>query len=363
MATRYTTVVLQPGKNQGNAFNRTEMKKHLEHFCTMIDWAVNMYTLFGTEMGVKLIVGAEFGVFGFPSGNMRELHDKYAIEVPGEEMERITEKCKEYNCYISPGSVIEKAEPEISKYGVFNTYPLIGPEGVLFRYRKVQVWKGQEAILSPHDLMSTGYNIQKNPLFPVVKTEIGNLGAMICFDMWYPEIARQLAANGCEIFLGAMAAMNPFGRPPQDNWLTFGRARAIENMAYGVYAFCGFDTSRLPPFPTSGGSFICDYKGILQTRTEAPTETMTAATIDLDALRAHRKHSRITNTLAMLRSETYDYLKKSYWRQRPELKDLEQYDMNDCTDETCDEIDRFWSEYYGEKSECPRWRPPQWKTC
>lgn len=362
MGNRYTAVAIQPGHNFGNAMNRQEMKKHLDYFCEMIDMAVDQYCLHGSDMGVKLIVGSECGLYGYQSGSLREMHDKYAVEIPGEETQRLTEKAKEYNLYICPGSIIEKPETETLKHLVFNTMPLIGPEGLLTRYRKVQPMWAHEPTVSPHDLLSAGYDTKKNPLFPIAKTEIGNLGCMICFDAWFPEIGRQYALNGCEVLLGATAWYDPVGRPPWDIWQLSGRARSVENMCYGVWSACGFDIGKMPSYPTSGGSFICDYRGFIQTKVDGPTETMTCSIIDLDALRAYRKSARVWNTLAMLRTEAYDYLNKKCWTPHPEFKDQEELDTNDSTNITADEIDRFYSEYYGEKCECPRWRPPQYKT-
>ena len=51
---------------------------------------------------------------------------------------------------------------------VFNTTCLIGPEGILYKYRKVNPWIPYEVHASPHDL--DGYD---EPLFPVADTPIG----------------------------------------------------------------------------------------------------------------------------------------------------------------------------------------------
>ena len=48
---------------------------------------------------------------------------------------------------------------------VFNTTCLIGPDGILYKYRKVNPWIPWEVHASPHDL--PGYD---EPLFPVADT-------------------------------------------------------------------------------------------------------------------------------------------------------------------------------------------------
>ena len=70
---------------------------------------------------------------------------------------------------------------------VFNTTCLIGPEGLLYKYRKVNPWIPWEVHASPHDL--AGY---AEPLFPVADTEIGSLGCAICYDWLFPEAIREL---------------------------------------------------------------------------------------------------------------------------------------------------------------------------
>ena len=60
---------------------------------------------------------------------------------------------------------------------------------------------------SPHDL--AGYD---EPLFPVVETEIGDLGAAICYDWLFPESIRALALGGAEVLIRVSAYMDPVGR-------------------------------------------------------------------------------------------------------------------------------------------------------
>jgi len=65
---------------------------------------------------------------------------------------------------------------------VFNTSCLVGPEGMLTKYRKVNPWIPWEVHASPHDV--PGYNAE---MFPVARTEIGNLGCAICYDWLFPR--------------------------------------------------------------------------------------------------------------------------------------------------------------------------------
>jgi predicted amidohydrolase len=347
VTTRFGAVCLQLGPRAGSATTRQEVKEHLDYFCQMVDWAVSEYDVH-SPLGVKLMVGPEMALWGWPSTSTRELHEKYAIEIPGPETERLIEKAKEYDCYLSPGSVVER-DPDSCAHLIFNTQVLVGPSGVLYRYRKVQPWWPLETSVSPHDLLEAGYDTDKYPLFPVVETEIGRLGGFICYDALFPEVARQLALGGCEIFLGSTAWMDPYGRPPLDWWTVCCRARSIENMAYGVYAGSGVPPSPANEIPTSGGSFIADFEGRILAQSGGG-ETMTYATLDIDALRDHRLRDRGNNLLSHLRLGAYDYWRTGRgFTPQTQFKDAPELTLEEADAIGRREMERFWSAYYGEE--------------
>ncbi len=150
---------------------------------------------------------------------------------------------------------------------VFNTTCLIGPGGVLYKYRKVNPWIPYEVHASPHDL--PGYD---EPLFPVADTEIGRIGCAICYDWLFPEAMRQLAANGAEVLVRVSAYMDPWGAtPPMDWWTLVNRCRAVENTAYVVAANQGASLKHYPPYSWPGGSMVVDFDGrVLAEATPAP---------------------------------------------------------------------------------------------
>jgi predicted amidohydrolase len=97
---------------------------------------------------------------------------------------------------------------------VFNTTCLIGPDGLLAKYRKTHPWIPWEVHASPHDI--PGYSEQ---MFPVADTEIGVIGTAICYDWIFPEAIRQLAANGAEVLIRVSAYMDPWGATEPMNWI------------------------------------------------------------------------------------------------------------------------------------------------
>ena len=127
---------------------------------------------------------------------------------------------------------------------VFNTTCLIGPEGLLYRYRKVNPWIPYEVHASPHDIAD-----YPDPLFPVANTAIGRIGCAICYDWLFPEAIRQLSANGAEVLVRVSAYMDPWGATePMSWWSIVNRCRALENTAFVVAANQGASLRHYPPY-------------------------------------------------------------------------------------------------------------------
>src|SRR5262249_1935124 len=186
---------------------------------------------------------------------------------------------------------------------------LVGPKGVLLKYRKVNPWIPWEVNASPHDL--AGY---RDDPFPVADTEIGRIGVAICYDWIFPETIRQLAFNGAEILLRVSAYMDPWGATaPMDWWTLFNRARAAENTAYVVAANQGAQLRNYPPFSWPGASMAVAYRGrSLPPAGPGRGEKGAVAPIALAALRAERARRTGHDMRAHLRSEVHDYLRRSW---------------------------------------------------
>lgn len=63
-----------------------------------------------------------------------------------------------------------------------------------------------------------------------VKTNIGNLGMMICYDIRFPEMSRMLALMGANVLVLPSAWVQ--GDMKVEHWQTMLKARAIENGCY-----------------------------------------------------------------------------------------------------------------------------------
>jgi formamidase len=280
-----------------NPIERRQMRANTERMLSMIDSAVAGAAPF---LPVRLVVFPEFAHAAPVFPTVDELLEKLAIAIPNEHTERLEQKAREHNLYIQSGSMLEAD----AKYPnvVFNTTCLIGPEGILYKYRKVNTWLPYEVHASPHDLQ--GYD---EPLFPVADTPIGKIGCAICYDWLFPEAMRQLAANGAEILIRVSAYMDPWGATePMDWWTVINRARAIENLSYVVAANQGASLKMYPPYSWPGGSQVVDFDGrLLAQASPGPGERIVVAPVDISALR-HERQTRIGHhMLAHLRTEAY----------------------------------------------------------
>ncbi len=292
---RYAVAACQT--DQPNPIERREMRRSTDRVCAMIDAAVAGARPF---LPVRLVVFPEFAHAAPVFPTLAELRDKLAVPIPNEQTERLEQKAREHDIYIQTGTMLE-VDPKWPG-AVFNTTCLIGPRGVLYKYRKVNTWLPYEVHTSPHDL--AGYD---EPLFPVADTEIGRIGCAICYDWLFPEAIRQLAANGAEVLVRVSAYMDPWGATePLAWWTVVNRCRALENLAYVVAANQGASLKHYPPYSWPGGSQIIDFDGrMLAEASPGPGERIVVAPVDISALRHERAARRGHHMLAHLRTEAY----------------------------------------------------------
>jgi predicted amidohydrolase len=121
------------------------------------------------------------------------------------------------------GSFYEKSR---KKDRVYDTSFLISKSGkVLSTYRKIHLYDALG--FKESNKMISGSNITKP-----VKTSIGKIGMMICYDLRFPEMARSLATAGAEVLVIPSAWVK--GNMKEEHWVTINKTRAIENGCYVI---------------------------------------------------------------------------------------------------------------------------------
>ncbi len=183
----------------------------------------------------------------------------------------------------------------------FQTSFIVAPSGdVVLRYRRLNSMYAP----SPHDVWSKYLDIYGvDGVFPVARTEIGNLAAIASEEILYPEIARAHALRGAEVFVHSSSEI---GSPLDTNKMIAKRARAFENMAWVVSAnTAGITGTGGAQASADGNSQVVDWKGNVVAESNSG-ETFTAfADIDIAALRQARRKPGMTNYLSRQRTELF----------------------------------------------------------
>lgn len=284
--------------------HRDEIGERVDRMCEIVEQTVVGYEPF---FDVRLLAFPEFAHTVPAYATVKELRNKLAVPVPNEHTARYEKLCAKYGIYIQTGTFLE-ADPDYPD-AVFNTTLLIGPSGVLSKYRKVNPWIPWEVHASPADFP----DYPDDP-FPVVDTEIGRIGVAICYDWLFPETIREIAFRGAEVIVRVSAYMDPWGATePMDWWTLINRTRALENTSYVVAANQGAQFRNYPPFSWPGGSMVVDYDGrILAQADPGPGEKVVVAPIHIPGLRAERERRRGHDMRGHLRSGLHPYMRRDY---------------------------------------------------
>ncbi|OGQ05234.1 MAG: hypothetical protein A2W61_04235 [Deltaproteobacteria bacterium RIFCSPLOWO2_01_44_7] len=148
-----------------------------------------------------------------------------AERLEGPSIQFVQELAKKYSCWIVAGSIAETNGDKPP----FNTTVFIHPDGKLGKvYRKIHLFDAQVAEgHKESDFTSAGQD--------VVVEDLGwaNVGLSICYDVRFPELYRQLATKGADVFAIPSNFTIFTGAP---HWEVLVRARAIENQCFVIAA-------------------------------------------------------------------------------------------------------------------------------
>ncbi|MEM9491185.1 MAG: nitrilase-related carbon-nitrogen hydrolase [Myxococcota bacterium] len=249
---------------------------------------------------IKLVVLPEYFMTGFPMGEPVDAWiAKACLRTGCAEYEQLGAIAQATGIYLA-GNAYETDEHFAGKY--FQTCFVIAPSGdLILRYRRLNSMYAT----TPHDVWDAyldRYGL--DGVFPVARTEIGNLAALASEEILYPELARCAVMRGAEILLHSTSEIHHRAATPKD---IAKRARAIENMAYVVSAnSAGIIDTAVPEASTDGGSAIIDHRGLVIAEA-APGESMSACgDIELAGLRRIRRRPGMGNLLSRQRFELYN---------------------------------------------------------
>jgi predicted amidohydrolase len=143
-----------------------------------------------------------------PSANVKAKPEELAEAIPGPSTLYFADLAKQHHLHIVL-SVYER-----DAHLIYNTAVLLGPDGALIgKYRKVSLPPGEAA-----------KGIAPGKDYPVFDTVFGKVGMMVCYDGFFPEVARELTKNGAEVIAWPVWGCNP----------KLAAARACENHVYVI---------------------------------------------------------------------------------------------------------------------------------
>lgn len=173
------------------------------------------------DAGADLIVFPEISLHGYP-GPMNDRRRMSAFlasaeRVPdGPNVKRVLDHAARRDLYVVFG---------VSELGdrasvLYNTAVLGGPDGYIGRFRKCHVTLREQFIY------------RHGTDWPVFPTRLGNIGILICYDLHWPEAARELTLRGADIIVAPKAW--PGGEMWEAHQLMFETTRAMENSRWLV---------------------------------------------------------------------------------------------------------------------------------
>ncbi len=135
---------------------------------------------------IDLLIFPELHLTGY---TMRDEVYNLAEPVPGPSTRKIEKMAREHSIHIVYGM----PEEGKAKGVVHNTSVLIGPKGIIGKYRKVY--------LPTHTVFEERRYYKPGHDAPVFDTPIGRIGLTICYDLYFPELTRLLALAGAEMII------------------------------------------------------------------------------------------------------------------------------------------------------------------
>ena len=234
-----------------------------------------------------LIVFPELSNIGQVGERNREFGQRYAAaaeHIPGPFTDAVSKLDRINGSHVIIG--MAERHPRI-RGTTYDSAVVIDPGGDVVGVQRKLHLAGEE-----HHYFAVGDEIV------VVPTELGLISVVICYDAYFPEVARTAALRGSESLCGIF---NVTHRPDWPQRLThLAAVRAYENMQHTVFVNrVGENHGR----QFGGGSVIARPPGVISAIAQESCETVFAATIDTDLVAAERSFRPV---FADRRPDIYD---------------------------------------------------------
>ena len=161
----------------------------------------------------QMVIHPELHLFGSDM-SVGELH-KISQSLDSKFVVELGEIAKRFGIWLIPGSIVEPAPNN----GVYNTALVFNPAGELVSfYRKIFPWRPSEPFT-----MGSEFSVFEIP-------GLGRIGLNICYDIWFPEVTRQLTWMGAEVIVNLVRTTTP----DRKQELILVQASSIVNQVYNL---------------------------------------------------------------------------------------------------------------------------------
>ena len=237
--------------------------------------------------------------------SMEEPFFDWAESIPGPSTERFAKLAKQHQVVL----VLSLFERRMA--GVYhNTAVVIEKDGSIAGiYRKMHIPDDpgfcEKYYFTPGDL---GFN--------PIKTSVGNLGVMVCWDQWFPEAARAMALAGADVLIYPTAiGWIPVDdlatqQKQRDAWITIQRSHAIANALpvvvcnrTGIEAHPHYSEQHIQFW---GSSFIAGVQGEILAEAAVDTDQVLVQKLDLS------RTEKIRRLWPFLRDRRVEYYDNEY---------------------------------------------------
>jgi predicted amidohydrolase len=247
---------------------------------------IERVTLEAKKKGADLAIFPEMSLTGYV------LHDQVyglAETIPGPSTNIIEALTKQTGMHIIFG-MPERSEK--AQATIYNTAVFVGPKGLIGKYRKMYL--PTHSVFEEKRYFRSGYEPA------VFKTDIGNIGLTICYDVFFPEVFRITRLKGAQLIVCISAS--PAVRRSYFEILT--SARALENTAFLAYVNLAGVEDGLQFW---GGSRLVCPTGDVVTRAKYDEEDFVICELDYSDLSSAEI---FIPTLKDLRPELFKILKE-----------------------------------------------------
>jgi len=235
----------------------------------------------------NLVIFPELALTGYVC---RDLVYELAEPVPtGPSIRQITDIAKREKVHTIFGMIEQSAK---ARAVLHNTAVLIGPRGFIGKYQKMH--------LPTHSVFEEKRYFRQGYQTPVYETNIGKLGMIICYDIYFPEITRLMRLKGSQLI--ACISASPSTRREFFEVLT--AARAIESTVFLAFTnLVGIEDG----LQFWGGSRLIAPSGSVVAQAKYDEEDLIVARINYSDM---KRVEAFVPTLRDLRPELFNALKE-----------------------------------------------------